>query len=346
MSARKKHRRLDFIERQMPFLVALLAISALLYFLQRSQTAARRNSPPPQELTEGKDAAGEKIARAPAGEPVPADLTDPTKEFLEAVSAGDSDEKQPEVLVDPTKPVLAETATAAQNAPSPAELELDLKLQSSIPYPVIKPLEEIVNGWRAVPPNAFPAEVHLKSPLTFESHPGGRKSGKSTLAAGSAVVPLALEGAQLTVARSRDSGERIAVPVDDTDFKKLVQERYDNFVRHARENVLARRAAEKRRILNAEAKEQALSQYGDGSDPRFDPMKESIRSGGAGMFQLEAAESWRWSGKESVDGVEYDTGLVMMVSESAFGSTKREIKALLQAGKVVRWVDAVTGKPL
>ena len=100
------------------------------------------------------------------------------------------------------------------------------------------------------------------------------------------------------------------------------------------------------RIVNAGNAEIDRIGYGSGNDPRFDPMKASIRSGGAGFFQIEAAESWRWSGKETVDATEYETGMVAMVMESAFGTAKRELKALMSNGKVIRWLDAATGKPL
>jgi hypothetical protein len=75
-------------------------------------------------------------------------------------------------------------------------------------------------------------------------------------------------------------------------------------------------------------------------------MKASIRRGEAGTFQIETADRWRWAGKETVDGSEYDIGLVMMVTESAFGTSEVELKALIQDGKLVKWLDAATGKPL
>lgn len=293
----------------------------------------------PEAVTVSAAVVAPPVAPAPAENPPAAPPAAPPEPASAATVP------PPEVLVDPTREFLAQTQQAGPPSPDPST-ELDRQVEELIPMPVVKPLMEIVRDWKAVAPNAYPKTVSLKVPLTYRIDGGRKSAGQENLAAGSQVVPVRLDGATLVIAPSAESNIRLSLPVDDTDFKEVVTKRYDHFVEQSRHNVIARRAAEKKRMQKHQTHELELSKYGSGNDPRFDPMKASIRGGGAGFFQIEAAESWRWSGKETVDGVDYETGMVVMVMESAFGTTKRELKALMSNGKVIRWLDAATGKPL
>lgn len=234
-----------------------------------------------------------------------------------------------------------------QKKPEPPGVsKLDLELEKMYPVPEIKPLLEIVGNWKAVPQKAYPAFVNIKVPVEFDIRRGATIIGKGKLPAGGAMIPVRLVGDSLTLTNSRNSGVLVKLPVGDTNFKEKIQAKYDAFVKKQSAEAVAKRKAEKERRLSAIAAEKAVSEYNDGKDPRFDIVKASIRRGEAGVYQIESAGEWRWAGKEKIDGDVYDVAFVRMVSESAFGVTKKELKALIQGGKVVSWIDVASGDKL
>jgi hypothetical protein len=347
---------------------AIVVLGVGAYGLYYVTADARRRQAPQPPAPSGAMVSGQPAGPAPPPPAAPAVSATPAPPASPSPAAPTAPAAPETVtaVAAPSKPVpaTAETAVAAAASSSPATLtagvgaasgeradagsdaEIDRLVAEQIPDPVVKPLAEIVGHWRSVPASAFPKSVTLRDPLSYAVHAGGRVVGRGQLPAGSPVVPLALKDGILTIAPSSGSADRASVAVDQTNFKALIEERYDTFVRTTAEKVQARRASLKRRLVAARTKEEALARYGDGRDPRFEPMKQSLRQGGAGVFQIEGADRWRWGGRETIDGVEYETGLVTMVNESAFGSTERELKALMREGKVVRWVDAATDKPL
>lgn len=304
------------------YLVVAVAIGGALFLLNHTYMEAQRR-------------AAEAAAKQEPPPPTPVPKPEPKPEPLKSAPAP---APKPEILVKKPEP-------PPPPAPDPME-EINRMVEAMHPMPVIRPLLDLVGNWRSVPPNAFPNLVALKVPVNFEVTRNGAVMARGVLPAGSSVAPLDLDVVRLRIKPTPTSSIVTFVHVDQTDFKEKIQERYDAFVRNAQAAVMTRRAQERERTIRSRNLEVALSKYGNGEDPRFDPMKSSIRRGEAGFYQVESADRWRWAGKETVDGVEYDTGLVMMVSESAFGASERELKALMLAGKVVRWLDSATGKPL
>ncbi|MEI6606850.1 MAG: hypothetical protein WCP35_16185, partial [Verrucomicrobiota bacterium] len=67
-------------------------------------------------------------------------------------------------------------------------------------------------------------------------------------------------------------------------------------------------------------------------------MKAHLRSGAIKEFTFEQVQEWKAGVAEVVGGRTYQTGLVRYSAETVFGTKIIEAKALLQAGKVVRWV--------
>lgn len=308
-------------------LVALL-VGGALYFLRRDYLEGRRKAALAQEERE-KALARQKPPPPPPPKPVaPKPVATPKPKEVPTP-------KPPEPMPPPKK------------APEPDPMaEIEKLVESQYPLPTVRPLLEIVGNWEAVPQKAFPALVTLRAPLSFEVKRGTAVVAKGVLPTGSSVAPLELGKGILQVAPTPGSPIRVTAPVDQTDFKERIQVRYDEFVRNMQAGVMTRRAREKEKIARARALDMELSTYGKGEDPRFDPMKASIRRGEAGSFQIETADRWRWAGKETIDGEEYDVGLVMMVTESAFGTSEVELKALIRDGKLVKWLDTATGKPL
>lgn len=245
----------------------------------------------------------------------------------------------------PKDPLQPKKPTESEKPPSP-DAGLDSEIEKMYPIPEIRPLLEIVQNWKSVPQNAFPPFVKIRVPVEFQIKDRGTVVGKGKLPAGSSMIPLRLQDDTLTLSSSVNSNFSVNLSTSDTDFRERIQARYDKFVKDQTNGVLVQRRAEKQRRLGLIEKESALSKYNDGEDPRFDPVKASIRRGEAGFFQMESARKWRWAGKESIEGEDFDAAFVMMITESAFGTSERELKALIQNEKVVSWIDVSTGEKL
>ena len=72
-------------------------------------------------------------------------------------------------------------------------------------------------------------------------------------------------------------------------------------------------------------------------------MQESVKSGQIKEFKYEQVEAWKASEDEEVDGESYQVGLAAYKAETIFGVKTVQAKALIQGGKVVKWVYAKTG---
>jgi hypothetical protein len=72
-------------------------------------------------------------------------------------------------------------------------------------------------------------------------------------------------------------------------------------------------------------------------------MQESIRDGQIKEFKFEQVLGWKAGENETVDGQTFQTGLVSYKAETIFGVKTIQAKALIQNGKVVRWIWPKSG---
>lgn len=79
------------------------------------------------------------------------------------------------------------------------------------------------------------------------------------------------------------------------------------------------------------------------ADKIVDVMKESIKGGAIKEFTFEQVDEWIAGEAEEVDGVSYQTGLASYKAETIFGVKAVQAKALIQDGKVKKWIYAKTG---
>ena len=217
------------------------------------------------------------------------------------------------------------------------------EIERLYPFPEIQPLLEIVNNWVDVPKHAYPKLVAIHRSVDFEVEQGGKVVARGTLPSGSMMTPTLLAGDQLTLTSGHAVPVTVTLPVQETDFKEQIEAKYNAFVRKSRESVIARREAEVQRRIGDLTREDNLADWNDGNDPRFDVAKESLSNGDVGIYSLHEAKQWRWGGAETIDGTEFESAYVLIVSEAAFGVTERELKVLLLDGEVVLWVDPATG---
>lgn len=258
----------------------------------------------------------------------------------------------------PAKPASTSTVaappvnTAPVKAPEAPKSELDLALEKKYPLPEIAPLLTIVDQWRNVPPNAYPPEVVAAETVPFQLVVNGQAIGSSNVAPGTPLKPVRLAGDQLTVASLANPAMSTVLPVDKTDFKQRIEARYNQFVQTKTKEVETKRARA-RQLISADPSKMALltgkgapaAPAGDSGDPRFAPVKASLKAGEAASVTLEEARSFVWNGTERVGGEyagSYDTVTVHFEVSTIFGRFPVDYKALLKGGRVHAWIDPVT----
>jgi len=252
-----------------------------------------------------------------------------------------------------TSPSTAVSKAEAPAASAPPKTELDRLVEERYPMPEILPLEEIVGHWRQVPPNAFPEEVVSRESIAFELVVDGQVIGSSNVAPGTPLKPLRLDGDRLTLANAANPSMNTVIPVDQTDFKERIGARYQAFVDKVRSDVEARRAQAKAAV-EADPSRMALltgqalpaaAQADGGSDPRFLPVKQSLRNGEVASVTYDEARHYVWNGSETIRGSlagTYDTVTVHFEVATIFGKFPVELKCLLSGGRVAGWVDPIT----
>ncbi len=244
------------------------------------------------------------------------------------------------------KPVKKEAAKAKEAPVS----KTDALIAKRYPMPNIRPLIEIVDNWNRVPIKAYPKQVTLKQEVSFQLVVDGQAIGASKVRVGQQVAPLKLSGEILQVVSLANRTMKSQVPVDQTDFKEQISKRYDSFVAKTRAQVLANRDKAKKKL--EEYPELAMKFSGvekgwdNQNDPRFAPVKSSLAEGEVKAVQLNEAKQFRWNGSERINGDKYrgtyDTVSVKFEVKTIFGVFPNEFKCLLQAGRVVGWIDPLT----
>lgn len=257
-------------------------------------------------------------------------------------------EKKPAPKVKPVvkKPVKKEVAKTEK----PPMSETDALIAKRYPMPNIKPLVEIVGNWNRVPAKAYPKQVTLKQEIAFQLVVDGQAIGATKVKPGQQVAPLRLSGETLQVASLANRTMTTQLPVDQTDFKEQVTARYDSFVAKITDQVHSNRAKAKK--VFDDHPELAMKFTGveqgwdDQNDPRFAAVKASLAEGEVKAVQLAEAKQFRWNGSEKINGDlhkgTYDTVSVKFEVKTIFGIFPNEFKCLLQAGRVVGWIDPLT----
>jgi hypothetical protein len=72
-------------------------------------------------------------------------------------------------------------------------------------------------------------------------------------------------------------------------------------------------------------------------------MQESIRSGQIKEFTFDQVIGWKAGEEEELEGEKFQTGLAAYKAETIFGVKNIQAKALIQGGKIVRWIWPTSG---
>lgn len=228
--------------------------------------------------------------------------------------------------------------------------ELEQFLAKRYPMPEILPLETIVDGWRNVPPKAYPPAVTSSETIAFDLVVNGQKIGSSNLSPGTELKPVRLVGNQLTITSLANPAMNEVLPVEKTDFKQRITARYNAFVEFKKNDVekkraVAKAALEKNPERLAVLLGKAPPKVDASGDPRVGPVKASLRNGEAASVTLEEAKSFTYNGTETIGGEfagTYETVTVNFEVSTIFGNFPTEYKALLKGGKVHAWIDPIT----
>ena len=96
-------------------------------------------------------------------------------------------------------------------------------------------------------------------------------------------------------------------------------------------------------VANTEAPSAGGSKLSD--DEIVALMKKSIAGGAVKEFTIDKVKDngWKANGDETIDGTDYQTGLVAYVAATIFGDRPVQAKALIKDGKIERWVYAKSG---
>jgi len=82
------------------------------------------------------------------------------------------------------------------------------------------------------------------------------------------------------------------------------------------------------------------------TSPVIVAMQESFENDGLKEFAEASPTRWRTGTDETIGGETYQTGLLDYLAHTPFGGKAMQVKALLQDGKVVKWVSITSGKEL
>ncbi|MEZ5324431.1 MAG: hypothetical protein R3F19_05160 [Verrucomicrobiales bacterium] len=242
--------------------------------------------------------------------------------------------------------------------------------------PEFASIEEIVGNWKAIPATAFPRKTKLKKAVTYQI-----SGGTGTLTAGTEVVALSSDRTgNLSVAPNETSSLRGLVAIDDTDFKAVLTDVYKKFQERklaqfnaAQAEIAAQEPEEVNepgiidqpshpdpgmatgantpmpaKPVNLDAATRAIVgepplQYVDGTVPL---MIRSMESGQVTEIKPEMITYWARIHYEKIDGAHYWVGRVDYTANSIFGIFPTQAKALMQNGKVIKWIYAGSEEPV
>lgn len=243
------------------------------------------------------------------------------------------------------KPVPA--STVSDPAPARTQAPVD-EIDARYPMPVFKTVEQITKDWSAIPSRAFPRTVKTKVPLAFEI--GGQAV---ELPAGSEATAAGMVAGMLIVMHKEDkAGNRIEVPLANTDLRENMTALYERYKEHRRSLVMKQRAhARELRSRSNGASEEQMKLAGPKPEVRaggvIPVMLDSLKSLNLTELKPDSITSWGNLDFEKIDGIVYWTGTVQCTVENPlFGPQPTEAMALIKDNQVVKWIYTGSREPV
>jgi hypothetical protein len=194
----------------------------------------------------------------------------------------------------------------------------------SISYPAQAPAAQPAIDLAKIPSDRLPAKVLLKAEAELAD---SASDLKVKVSAGSQINLIRLEGANVIISPGAGSFEGI-IPIEQTDLMEQLAAMRDTLP-----------PAEPTPEPTPEPEPAAA-----GSGDHVAIMKASIQAGEIKEFYFDQVLEWLpGEGTETIDGQVYQTGIASYKAETVFGVKTIQAKALIQGGKVVRWLWPKSG---
>ena len=212
----------------------------------------------------------------------------------------------------------------------------------SISYPAQAPAAQPAIDLAKIPSDRLPAKVMLKAEAELTD---SASDLKVKVSAGSQINLIRLEGANVIISPGAGSFEG-KIPIDQTDLM---------------EQLAAMPDTPPPAELTPEPTPEPAPEPAPAPEPTPEPtpapeaaaagsgdpvaiMKASIQAGEIKEFSFDQVLEWQpGEGTETIDGQGYQTGIASYKAETVFGVKTIQAKALIQGGKVVRWLWPKSG---
>ena len=232
------------------------------------------------------------------------------------------------------------------------------------PLPEFRPIEALTGDWKKIPPSAFPRQVTLQTPVTLQLAGGG---GTGRLDPGAKVMAVSADNGRLTITPSIGATMRGVVEIDQTDFKSVLGEVYEQFKSRKRAEVakLQQQARDEAKTAGpaltavlaphrADPPPSVRAKIGPRPEQNADRtvpiMLASIAERTAKKKESEPKlrdiHGWGVVGFREFNGEPFWAGSVRYTAHTIFGEFPTEAIALMRHGKVDKWIYSGTGEPV
>jgi hypothetical protein len=210
----------------------------------------------------------------------------------------------------------------------------------SISYPAEAPAAQPAIDLAKIPSDRLPAKVMLKAEAELVD---SASDLKVKVSAGSQINLIRLEGANVIISPGAGSFEG-EIPIDQTDLMEQLAAMPDTPppAEPTPEPAPEPTPAPEPEPTPEPTPEPEAAAAGSGDPVAI--MKASIQAGEIKEFSFDQVLEWQpGEGTETIDGQGYQTGIASYKAETVFGVKTIQAKALIQGGKVVRWLWPKSG---
>jgi len=245
------------------------------------------------------------------------------------------------VAVNPSPSPVSKSPT---DTPTPVKAD---EFEARYPLPAFRSIEEITKEWSQIPSRAFPRKFKTKVDLTFDG-----AAGKTVLPSGSEAWAGGMIAGMLIVMKNKDDGDRIQVPLANTDLKETMTMLYEKYKDFHRKRVLKQREeARARKGRSSGAAEPQMTTAGPKPEVAAGGVVtvalSDIKSGKYVELKESSINSWGHLAFDEVEGVSYWTVPVQCTVENPlFGPQPTEVMALIRDNKVAKWIYTGSHEPV
>jgi len=191
-----------------------------------------------------------------------------------------------------------------------------------------------------ITPEDFPAKVDLKVDYTISDANSGVTM---QLKKGSKVKPLRIEGSDLII-RPVGLPVESKINIDQTNFKELavprMLERLQNAVANQGSDPVPPVTSENPPVETPSAPPSPAAKLDEAAIVAL--LKADVGAGKVTEFKAKQVTQWNAGEEIDFDGEAYQTGLVTFKAETILGVQEHEALALIEDGKVYKWMWAKT----